>query len=181
MAGFFGVPYVSVQHGESTQHMPYLSNNQLQESLAVRDNGDEREERSSSPHVSIVPIAGGMGAAAIIGFVRAKFEDPATGQWNLPGTQWDAEAVAFVTATSLAFGGKFIGLGSQARTFAALGAIGIGSHYFGEVARRYGRTGKLDWHVGGGVPPWDPTSFDPTQFANPHDDDAAGGLASSGV
>lgn len=162
--------------------MPYLSNSQVQESLAVRNNSDDRPERDSSfASVSMVPIAGGMGAAAIMGFVRAKFEDPTTGQWNVPGTPWDAEAAAFVTATALAFGGKYVGLGGQARTFAALGAIGIGSHYFGEVARRYGRTGKLDWHVGGGVPPWDPTSFDPTQFAAPYDDQAAAGLASSGV
>lgn len=163
--------------------MPYLTDSELERSLAVR--GDDREDNRSGGGGGVVatlaPIAGGMGAAAVMGFIRARFEDPATGQWLVPGTKWDAEATAFLAAAGAAIGGKWLGLDAQWRTIAAMGAIGIGSHYFGEVARNYGKTGKVDWHVGGGVPPWDPTSFDPTQLASQTDDDAARGLASSGV
>lgn len=164
--------------------MPYLSDSQLEHSLAVRPRNRDEDAvvDSGGPGLgALAPMAGGMGAAAVIGFVRAKFEDPATGEWRVPGTTWDAEATAFVASAAVAFGGGYFGLDRQWRTIAAVGAIGIGSHYFGEVARRYGKTGKLDWHVGGGVPPWDPTSYDPTQFAAPYDDQAAEGLASSGV
>jgi len=162
--------------------MPYLTDSQIEQSLSRRSNEDERETSSGGASLAtLAPMAGGMGAAAIVGFVRAKFEDPATGEWKVPGTDWDAEATAFVAAAATAIGGGYVGLDRQWRTIAAIGAIGIGSHYIGEVARRYGKTGKLDWHVGGGVPPWDPTSYDPTQFSAPYDDDAARGLASSGV
>lgn len=163
--------------------MPYLTDSEIERSLAVRKNQDEgeRESGGGAMAATLAPMAGGMGAAAIVGFIRAKFEDPATGEWNVPGTNWDAEATAFVVAAGAAIGGKWLGLDRQWRTLAAIGAIGVGSHYVGEIARRYGKTGKLDWHVGSGVPPWDPTSFDPTQHASPTDDDAARGLASSGV
>ena len=165
--------------------MPYLTNSELEQSLAIRPQRDEDDapsERGGPTIGSFAPMAaGGMGAAAIVGFVRAKFEDPATGEWRIPGTNWDAEAAAFVASTTIALGGGYVGLDRQWRTIAAMGAIGIGSHYLGEVARRYGKTGKLDWHVGAGVPPWDPTSYDPTQFSAPYDDPAAQGLASSGV
>lgn len=163
--------------------MPYLSDSQLEQSLALRPRGKDDDDRDGggASFGALAPMAGGMGAAAVIGFVRAKFEDPATGEWRVPGTTWDAEATAFVASAAVAFGGGYVGLDRQWRTIAAVGAIGIGSHYFGEVARRYGKTGKLDWHVGGGVLPWDPTSYDPSQFSAPYDDAAAEGLASSGV
>lgn len=162
--------------------MPYLSDAQIQAELArvERRDAESIERRSSDEGLGIVPMVGGMGTAAIVGFVRSKLEDPVTGQWNVPGTTWDAEATAFVALAAIAFGGHYIGLEGW-RSYAALGAIGVGSHYAGEIARRYGKTGKLDFHVGGGVPPWDPTSFDPTQFAAPYDDPQAEGLASSGV
>lgn len=160
--------------------MPYLSDAELQSQLSRVARTDDSDSRSDAGPTSIVPVLGGMGTAAAMGFLRAKFEDPVTGQWNIPGTQWDAEAVAFLALLGVAFGGSYIGLG-EFRGYAALGAVGVGCHFAGEVARNYGKTGKLDFHVGAGVPPWDPTSFDPTQFAAPYDDDAARGLASSGV
>lgn len=162
--------------------MPYLEDAEIQAALARagRSTGEARLAREDES-ISIVPMVGGMGTAAIVGFIRSKFEDPVTGQWNVPGTTWDAEAAAFVALAAIAFGGQFVGLDGW-RSYAALGAIGVGSHYAGEIARRFGKTGKLDFHVGGGgVPPWDPTSFDPTQFASPYDDAQAEGLASSGV
>lgn len=164
--------------------MPYLTDSELEKSLSLRPTrGEDDRDAGGGPTIgSFAPMAaGGMGAAAVVGFVRAKFEDPSTGEWRVPGTSWDAEATALVASAAFALGGGYIGLDRQWRTIAAIGAIGIGGHYFGEVARRYGKTGKLDWHVGGGVPPWDPNSYDPTQFAAPYDDIAAEGLASSGV
>lgn len=163
--------------------MPYLSDAQLRDQLARVERSDElaqSDEDSGPLGVGILPMVGGMGAAVVLGFVRSKFEDPNTGEWNLPGTKWDAEAVAFVTLCGIAFGGQYVGLGAY-RGYAAIGAIGVGGHYAGEIGRRYGKTGKLDFHVGGGVPPWDPSSYDPTQYAAPYDDMSAQGLASSGV
>ena len=162
--------------------MPYLTDDEIRTQLSrvERNDGGGLALTDDGESVSALPMIGGMGTAALVGFIRAKFEDPVTGQWNVPGTTWDAEATAFIALAAVAFGGQFVGLGGW-RPYAALGAIGVGSHYAGEIARRYGRTGKLDFHVGGGVPPWDPTSFDPTQFNAPYDDESARGLASSGV
>ena len=167
--------------------MPYLSDAELEAQLNRVERKDSElaqyKERDGSFGLGVMPVMGGMGMAAAVGFVRSKFEDPNTGEWNVPGTRWDAEAVAFLALAGLAFFGHHVGMADY-RGYAALGAIGVGSHYAGEIGRRYGRTGKLDFHVGGGnggVPPWDPSSFDPTQFTAPYDDEAARGLASSGV
>lgn len=162
--------------------MPYMTDEKIRAELARVERNDNAsvERRDESETLGIVPVVGGMGTAALVGFIRSKFEDPNTGQWNVPGTSWDAEAAAFVVLAGVAFGGQFIGLDGW-RPYAALGALGVGSHYAGEIARRYGKTGKLDFHVGGGVPPWDPTSFDPTQFGAPYEDTASEGLSSSGV
>jgi hypothetical protein len=163
--------------------MPYLSDGELQHSIERLGGGREidRKDEGEVNFAALGPMAGSMGAAGVVGFVRAKLENPSTGQWNVPGTDWDAEAVLFLVSAAVALGGSFVGVDSQYRSYAAIGAIGIGSHYLGEIGRRYGKTGKLDWHVGAGVPPWDPTSYDPTQFSAPHDDAQAHGLASSGV
>ena len=162
--------------------MPYLSDAELPAELSRAEPMEEAPAEFGALTSSIVPAIGGMGTAAAMGFLRSKFEDPLTGEWNIPGTKWDAEAVAFLALLGLAFGGQYVGLGPY-RSYAALGAIGIGCHFAGEVGRGFGKTGQLHFRVGtnGGVPPWDPTSFDPTQYAAPHDDDAAKGLASSGV
>lgn len=162
--------------------MPYLSDAQIQAELARVERSDAAaiERHRGDEGLGIVPMMGGMGTAAIVGFVRSKLEDPVTGQWNVPGTTWDAEATAFVALAAIAFGGQFVGLDGW-RSYAALGAIGVGSHYAGEIARRFGKTGKLDFHVGGGVPPWDATSFDPSQFGAPYEDQQSEGLSSSGV
>jgi hypothetical protein len=158
--------------------MPYLSDAELSELARVEPS--ETAIEAATP--SVMPMLGGMTTAAVMGFVRAKLEDPATGQWNIPGTRWDAEAVSFLALAAVAFGGQYVGLDDY-RGYAALGAIGVGCHYAGEVARNYGRTGKMDFHVGGngGVPPWDPSSFDPTQFGDPYADAQARGLSESGV
>src|SRR6186997_3158267 len=118
--------------------MPYLSDAELQSQLSRVDRNDSESRTDSPGPASIVPVLGGMSTAAAMGFLRAKFEDPATGQWNIPGTKWDAEAVAFLALLGVAFGGSYIGLGAY-RSYAALGAVGIGCHYAGEVARNFGK------------------------------------------
>jgi hypothetical protein len=140
--------------------MPYLSDAELTQLARV----EPSEQSESSAVGSVVPMIGGMATAGLIGFVRAKLEDPATGQWNVPGTRWDAEAVTFLALSAVAFAGQYVGLGEY-RNYAVLGAIGVGCHYAGEVARNFGRTGQLDLHVGGsGVPPWEAPGFDPSQY-----------------
>lgn len=161
--------------------MPYLSDAQIQAELARVERSDSSIDRSDGGEsLGIVPMVGGMGTAAIMGFVRSKFEDPATGQWNVPGTTWDAEATAFIALAAIAFGGQYVGLEGW-KPYAALGALGVGSHYAGEIARRFGKTGKMDFHVGGGggVPPWDPSSFG-AEF-DAHSAGANEGLPASGV
>ncbi len=149
--------------------MPYLSDTQLSELARV----EPSEASDSGPSQSIVPMLGGMATAGMIGFVRSKLEDPATGQWNIPGTRWDAEAVTFLALSAVAFAGQYVGLGEY-RNYAVLGAIGVGCHYAGEVARNFGRTGELDLHVGGsGMPPWQqPGGYDPAEY-----DQASRGLS----
>jgi hypothetical protein len=161
--------------------MPYLNDAQLREQLAQagRSNADIVPYDDNDAPLGVMPLICGMGAATVMGFIRSKLEDPNTGEWNLPGTRWDAEAVAFAALCGVAFGGQYVGL-DQWRGYAALSAVGVGSHFAGEVARRFGKTGKLTL-VGSGLPPWDPTSFDPTQFPGMNDDAQARGLASSGV
>lgn len=140
--------------------MPYLSDAEL--SQLARVEPSEQSEQSSVG--SVVPMLGGMATAGVIGFVRAKLEDPATGQWNVPGTRWDAEAVTFLALSAVAFAGQYVGLGEY-RNYAVLGAIGVGCHYAGEVARNFGRTGQLDLHVGGnGTPAWESPGFDPSNY-----------------
>jgi hypothetical protein len=158
--------------------MPYLSDAELSELARI----DSSDESLAEPDLaqSLVPVIGSMGAATVVGFVRSKLEDPNTGEWNVPGTKWDAEAVVFGALLSVALWGQHLGL-AEYRNYAAFGAVGVGSHFAGEVARRFGKTGKLDFHVGGGVPPWDPTSFDPTQNGDPYADPQARGLSASGV
>lgn len=140
--------------------MPYLSDAELSGLVRV-DPASDSADSGAMP--SVVPMLGGMSTAALMGFVRSKFEDPITGQWNIPGTRWDAEAVGFLALAAVAFAGQYVGLGEY-RGYAALGAVGVGCHYAGEVARNFGRTGQLSFHVGGGGSQWESPSFDGSQF-----------------
>lgn len=161
--------------------MPYLSDAELQEQLSRV----ERSESSSLTHsegLELGPVAfvGGLGAAGLVGLLRGKLADKSTGEWKVPGTNWDSEAVIIGLLAFLAIGGKHVGLGEY-RGMAALGALAVGSHYLGEIGQQFARTGQLKLTIGEGVPPWDPSSFDPTQFGAPHEDAQSRGLSESGV
>lgn len=158
--------------------MPYVSDAELA-ALANTSSSDVSRPEPESV-LGVVPLASSLGIAGVMGFVRSKLEDPSTGQWLVPGTQLDAEAALFALCAGVAFGGKYVGLGEWSR-LASLGALGIGGHLMSEVGRNFGKTGQLSFTVGSGVPPWDPTSFDPTQLGNPYDDEQSQGLSSSGV
>lgn len=127
----------------------------------------------------------GLAGAAGVGFARGKLEDSATGQWNLPGTTIDIELLTFLGLTTVAVMGESVGLGAY-KGYAANLSTGVGSHYLGQVMRKFAKTGQFNLIAGesnvvGGLPPWDPTSYDPTQFSSPYADQQAMGLASSGV
>lgn len=129
----------------------------------------------------------GVAGAVAAGYARGKWGDSTTGQWVVPGTEIDVELLAFVGLLGVAIVGDQVGLKayqSHAQNF----AVGVGAHYFGQVARQAAKTGEWTLvsggaaaHIGSGLPQYDPTSYDPTQFAAPYDDPTASALASSGV
>lgn len=146
--------------------MPYLSDAEIAELSRGDQRGGELAVVSGDDSVgtSALAAAGSMGSAALVGLIRSKLENPATGEWFVPGTRWDMEGVLFMALAGVAVGGKYLGL-EGARSYAALGAIGVGSHYLGEVARRFGRTGKLDFQSVGVEMPW---HSEPNAATAPH-------------
>lgn len=124
-----------------------------------------------------LPLAGSLAVAAMMGFVRSKLEDPATGRWTVPGTNWDAEGVLFALTTAVAFGGKYVGLGEWSR-LASLGALGIGGHFMSEVGRQFGKTGQLSLQIGS-QPAWDGLTFDASALDSAPAANAAQGLSSA--
>lgn len=161
--------------------MPYLTDSQM----ALARRSDSRPTSRGGTGSKLMAIGEGLGGAAAVGFARGKFEDSATGQWNVPGTQIDFELLTFVGLASVALMGGSVGLGAY-KTHAANLSSGVGGHYLGQVMRKFAKTGEFNLIAGGptvagGLPPWDPTSYDPTQFSSPYADQQAMGLASSGV
>ena len=120
-----------------------------------------------------------------LGYLRGKLEDPSTGAWNVPGTTIDWEILGFLGLLGVAFGGQYQKDLAPYANHAAFLAAGIGGHYAGQIGRKMGRTGQFTRVAGvpgiGALPQWSPTSYDPTQFSAPYDDQAAAALASSGV
>jgi hypothetical protein len=136
--------------------MPYMSDTELAEQISHAGHTTELARPAADGDMfgaSMMGAAGSMGTAALIGLVRSKLEDPATGEWNVPGTHWDMEACAFLVLSLGATLGQYIGI-EGARGYCALGAIGVGSHYMGEVARRFGHTGELSWNTSSPQPQW---------------------------
>lgn len=167
--------------------MPYLTDEQLSMSLAKASREDEKEDESDDSagvlgaSIAPLPALGGMAFAGVVGLLRSKLGDAATGEWKVPGTKWDAEGTLALGLAAVAYLGRFVKVPREYQGLCAVGALAVGGHYLGELGRQFGRTGELGWSVGAGVPPWDPTSYDPTQFSDPFADPQARGLASSGV
>lgn len=92
-----------------------------------------------------------MLAAGVMGFIRGKMEN-AAGEMPIPGTQIDAEAIVGLAMVGTAYldetmnGGKLLGQLGQDLFF---GGVGVLSHYSGQIARKFAKTGKLDLVAGG--------------------------------
>lgn len=170
--------------------MPFVSDQDLaivRQNIVSRDNKiaalKSKCERDQVTNKALVVGQGWAGGAAI-GFLRGKFEDPATGTWNLPGTQVDIEMLALVALAGVALAGDSFGL-KKYQGHAAAVAAGVGGHYAGQVARKFARTGKLSLVAGapsvGALPQYDPVSYNPTQYSAPYGDPVDQALSSAGV
>lgn len=170
--------------------MPILSSNEVTtlQTAVRRDKNkiQQLKDQLRSPALMGARVATGGVAAGLVGYARGKFEDKATGQWNVPGTQADIELVTCVVllATSLGAPVFFKGL-DPLMPYIGSATTGILGHYMGQVGRKYAKTGELSLIAGAGhvgaLPQFDPTSYDPTQFSSPYADPAAASLSTSGI
>jgi len=86
-----------------------------------------------------------LGSAAIMGFLRGKYEQ-ADGTFNLPYVAVDAELAVGMAL----LGGAYLNLfGKFDEDFASAG-LGVMSHYVGQVARKTAKTGTFSMIAGGG-------------------------------
>lgn len=141
-----------------------------------------KEERSTN---QLFALGEGLLGAAAAGYARGRWSEP-NGVWVVPGTEIDVELLAVVGLLGVALVGDQMGLDNY-QSHAQNLAVGIGAHYMGLVATNAAKTGTWDLagaatpKIEGGLPQYDPTSYDPTQLAAPYDDPTAAALASSGV
>lgn len=88
-----------------------------------------------------------MAGAAAMGFVRGKMEDP-DGTWNL----FDVVDGELLVGAGLLAGGLFLSQKASAPKEAAEALTGMGagalSHYLGQVARKYAKTGEYSMVAG---------------------------------
>lgn len=86
-----------------------------------------------------------LGSAAIMGFLRGKYEQP-DGTFNLPYVAFDAELAAGLALIGCSYANLF---GKYDEDFASAG-LGILSHYVGQVARKTAKSGQFSMVAGGG-------------------------------
>lgn len=87
-----------------------------------------------------------LGSAAIMGFIRGKYETP-EGTFNLPWISVDAELAVGMAFLGLAY---FNAFGKYDEDAASVG-LGILCHYVGQVARKTAKTGSFSMVAGGGL------------------------------
>lgn len=171
--------------------MPFMSDKDLAIIKTTLQRKDEEIEKCKSSlkvadlTTRALSIGEGLGGAAAVGYLRGKHEDPATGQWNVPGTTLDVEMLIVAGLAGVALAGEALGL-EKFQTHAANICAGVGGHYAGQLGRNMARTGKFALvagtaPVGSSLPQYDPNSFNPTQTAAPYDDPVAESLAQAGV
>ena len=164
--------------------MPMLSNSDLaeiqDEIRSSRSSVRRLREKFASPAARSAQLITAGVAAGAVGFARGKFEDKTNGQWNLPGTTVDVELLTVAGLAALAVGGDASSAIKPYVPLLADAASGVLGHYVGQIGRKYAQTGKFTL-IAGGLPPYDPTSYNPTQMAAPYDDPSAAALASSGI
>lgn len=98
-----------------------------------------------------VTLAVGLGAAGVAGFARGKLEK-SDGSWTIGNTPVDIELLAFGGLVAAAFAGRYAGLKPKHEEMATIAALGVGSHYVGQVARNLAKGAKLGFPLvaGGG-------------------------------
>lgn len=172
--------YVSMTHGEV---------NKLTRGIRRKDEALEKANEMSRVGKGVA-LAVSYATAFGMGYLRGTKEDPNTGAWNIPNSTIDYEAAAMIVLAAGAFGASYSDKFKKYSNFAALGALGVGCHYLGQIGRKLGRTGKWSTVAGvpgigrdhvGALPQYDPTSYNPTQFSAPYGDPVASSLSSAGV
>lgn len=178
--------------------MPFMSPADLQtmtSAITSRDAKIDRAERRLEKAVvmnKFLVLGEAIGGAAAFGFARGWYEDPASGQWNIPHTTIDVELATVCGLSGLALLGVYYKPLVPYAQHAANVAAGVGGHYAGQLARKAAKTkkqtgawGKFSQIAGvpgiGELPQYDPSSYDPNQFSGVYDDPVASSLASSGV
>jgi len=91
----------------------------------------------------VVQVAETLGAAGAIGWLRGKMQQP-DGSWNIPGTTIDIELVAGVGLLGMSYA-KMLGKYDDDANAMALGVL---SHYMGQVGRKFGATGQFSLVAG---------------------------------
>lgn len=170
--------------------MPYIEDREL---ALIKNNMLSQQNKLAKAKAKIdatqignklMTLGEGLGGGFAVGYVRGKGEDRATGQWNIPGTTIDIESLVVVGLAGVALAGEALGL-KKVQTHAANVCAGVGGHYLGQIGRKLASTGTFSMVAGapqvGALPQYDPTSYDPTQYAAPYDDPVASALSSAGV
>lgn len=133
--------------------MPIISDTQLariQNVIASKDRALASVKGNvTSKKKQIIHATEAVGAAGAVSFVRGKLE-AADGTWDLPGVPVDIESLI---GAGLVVGSFFKLFGTYDDDAGAAG-VGILSHYCGQVARKWSKTGNFSHiagrhHVGG--------------------------------
>lgn len=137
--------------------MPMLTNTELakvQSTLQAKDSAIDRLRKAASDSQVMdigLKIVETVGAAAVAGGVRAKFED-ANGAWNIPNTSVDIEMVSGIVLIALAFfadtkqGAAF----KKAKPHLLNAGVGVLAHYAGQIARNSVKGGRFTLIGAGG-------------------------------
>lgn len=133
--------------------MPFISDAQI---VRVQDSIRTAHTRASravqKAHESeLMGVAESLGGAALFGFLRGKMEE-ADGSWNVPGTTIDIESVVglgLATAGAIGHFDRKNSLFGKYDSDVMFVGTGILSHYVGQVARKYGKSGAFSLVAGG--------------------------------
>lgn len=171
--------------------MPFMSPNELTlMSSAIRsrdsqiEKANQKLEKTQAVNKFLV-IGEAIGGAALFGYVRGLYENPQTGEWNVPQTTVDIELLTVAGAAGLALLGVYYKPLVPYAHHAANVAAGIGGHYSGQIFRKMAKSKQFGLVAGvpgiGALPQYDPQGFDPSQFGSPYEDAASAAMSASGV
>lgn len=128
--------------------MPFLSPadaKKVQSIVSTAHRTKEKAKELAREHADDAKMLGeSVGAAIVTGFVRGKMED-STGAWNIPGTTVDIEMVGGLALVGAALSKKVFGKHS---TDALVAGAGVLSHYAGQLARKFAKTGTFSLVAG---------------------------------